>query len=171
VDVTHSDREPARTWPDRVIDLSGSAYGTILASSLLAALSYKERGDAWVMIGALLATELVFALAHVLSTLLGGGRVRGRLPGLADVRRALRFEWPVLQAAWPAIILLLGAGVGLFGIDTAVTIALVVNAAILFVWGVAVAGVHGATPALMLAVGALSCGLGAALVLLKLALH
>jgi hypothetical protein len=131
-----------------VIDLSGSAYGTILASSLLAALSYKERGDAYVMIGALLATERrVRARARTV----GGGRLRGRLPGLADVRSALRFEWPVLQAAWPAIILLLGAAAGLFGIDTAVTIALVVNAAILFVWGVAVARVHGATPALMLA--------------------
>ena len=171
MDVTHGDREPARTWPDRVIDLSGSVYGTILASSLLATLSYKEHGDAWVMVGALLATELVFALAHVRSTLLGGGRVRGRLPGVGDVRSALRFEWPVLQAAWPAIILLLGAAVGLIATDTAVTIALVVNAAILFVWGVAVARVHGATPTLTLAVGALSCGLGAALVVLKLALH
>ena len=54
-----------RSLTTHVMDLSGSAYGTILASSIVAALSYKERGNAWVMIGALVATELVFALARL----------------------------------------------------------------------------------------------------------
>ena len=98
---------PGRPWVDRVLDWSGSVYGIILASSLIAALSYKERGNAWVMIGALLASEAVFALAHALSELLGGGRARGSLPGLPEVRTALRYEWPVLQAAWPTLLLLL----------------------------------------------------------------
>jgi hypothetical protein len=31
---------PARPWVDRVLDWSGSVYGIILASSLIAALSY-----------------------------------------------------------------------------------------------------------------------------------
>jgi hypothetical protein len=151
--------------------VSGSVYGTILASSIMATLSYKQQGDAWVMIGALVATEVVFALAHMLSTLLGMGRGQGRLPGLADARSALRYEWPVVQAAWPAIILLSIAGVGLLGTDTAVDVALSVNAAILFAWGFAVARRHGVRPAAAVAVGALSCGLGVVLVLLKLALH
>ncbi len=162
---------PTRTWADRVTDLSGSVYGTILASSILAALSYKERGSAWVMIGALLATELVFALSHALATVLGDGRARRRLPGTAELRSALRYEWPVLQAAWPSIILLVGAAVGLLDTDTAVTVALVANAAILFAWGVSVARMHGAAWAPTFAVGAVSCGLGVALVALKLALH
>ena len=97
-----------------MLDSSGSVYGILLASSLIAALSYKERGDAWVMIGALVASEVVFALAHALSALLGGGRVRGALPGWGEVRGALRYEGPVLQAAWPTVGLLLVAAVRAF---------------------------------------------------------
>ncbi len=162
---------PSRPWVDRVLDWSGSVYGIILASSLIAALSYKERGNAWVMIGALLASEAVFALAHALSELLGGGRARGSLPGLPEVRTALRYEWPVLQAAWPTLLLLLLAGITVINVDTAVNLALAVNAAILFVWGLAVARQHGVTLAGALAVGALSCALGVAIVALKLVLH
>lgn len=161
----------ARSWVDRVLDWSGSVYGIILASSIIAALSYKERGDAWVMIGALLASEAVFALAHALSELLGGGRARGSLPGLPEVRAALRYEWPVLQAAWPTLLLLLLAGVTVFSVDTAVNLALAVNATILFVWGLAVALKHGVAPAGAFGVGTLSCALGVAIVALKLLLH
>jgi hypothetical protein len=170
-DVTASTPRAARSWLDRVVDSSGSVYGIILASSIIAALSYKERGNAWVMVGALVASEVVFALAHALSTLLGGGRVRGALPGFAEVRGALRYEWPVLQAAWPTIGLLLLAAIGLLGVDNAVNFALAVNAAILFVWGLAVARQQGVTAPVAIGVGMLSCGLGVAIVALKLALH
>jgi hypothetical protein len=162
--------EPRPVW-DRVVDWSGSVYGLILASSIIAALSYKERGNGWVMIGALVASEVVFATAHALSTLLGGGRTGSRLPGLTDVRSALRYEWPVLMAAWPTICALLLAGVGLIGTDLAVDIALAANAAILFVWGFAVARQHGSPRPAAFGVGALSCGLGVAIVALKVALH
>ncbi|HET6548057.1 MAG TPA: hypothetical protein VFG79_06375, partial [Solirubrobacter sp.] len=92
-------------------------------------------------------------------------------PGLADVRTALRHERPVLQAAWPTIILLSIAGVGLVGTDTAVDVALGVNAAILFAWGFAVGRRHGVGSARAAGIGAVCCALGVALVLLKLALH
>jgi hypothetical protein len=154
-----------------VLDSSGSVYGIILASSLIAALSYKERGDAWVMIGALVASEVVFALAHALSALLGGGRVRGALPGWGEVRGALRYEGPVLQAAWPTVGLLLVAAVGAVGVDTAVNLALAVNAALLFIWGLTVARQQGLKAPVALGVGALCCGLGVAIVALKIALH
>ena len=154
-----------------MLDSSGSVYGIILASSLIAALSYKERGNAWVMLGALVASEVVFALAHALSGLLGGGRVRGALPGLAEVRGALRYEGPVLQAAWPTVGLLLLAAIGVVGVDTAVNLALAVNAAILFVWGLTVARQQGLNPLVAFSVGALCCGLGVAIVALKIALH
>lgn len=160
-----------RSWLDRVLDSAGSVYGLILASSLIAALSYKERGNAWVMIGALVASEVVFALAHALSALLGSGRVRGALPGLTEVRGALRYEGPVLQAAWPTVGLLLLAGIGMVGVDTAVNLALAVNAALLFVWGLTVARQQGLKPLVALGVGAVSCGLGVVIVGLKLALH
>ena len=161
----------ALAWADRVTGVSGSAYGTILASSIIAALSYKKRGDPWVMIGALLATELVFAIAHALSSLLERGRSGGGPPSAADVRGALRYEWPVLKAAWPAVILLLIAGAGLLSADAAVNLALVINAAILFAWGFALMRGRGSTVVAALATGAVACVLGVALVVLKVALH
>jgi hypothetical protein len=34
-----------RSWADWMLTVSGSVYGTILASSLLVTLSYKDRGS------------------------------------------------------------------------------------------------------------------------------
>jgi Sec-independent protein secretion pathway component TatC len=77
----------------------------------------------------------------------------------------------VLQASWPAIAILVLAAVGLIRTETAVYLALVANAAILFVGGLALAHVAGARTLVMLAAGALTCALGVALVALKVAVH
>jgi hypothetical protein len=122
-----------------VVGLSGSVYGTILASSIIVALSYKQHGNGWVMLGALAITELVFGLAHAWSELLAASQARGGLPTFVDLLHALRHEWPVLQASWPAIIALLLAALGIFSSNTGVNVALTVNAVILFLWGLALA--------------------------------
>lgn len=160
-----------RGWAERTVAISGSAYGTILASSLIAALSYKKRGDPWVMIGALLATELVFAAAHAMSSLLERGRETAGSPAATELRGVLRYEWPVLKAVWPVLLLLLAAGFGLLSTDTAVNIALIVNTVFLFAWGVAVAHARGSGRLTVLATGAAASILGVVLVMLKVALH
>lgn len=160
----------ARTWSRRAVAISGSVYGTILASSIVVALGY-QGGDALVMITALIVTELVFALAHAWSTLLATGADRGGLPSPGDVGAALRYERPVLQATWPAVLALSLAALGAYSSDTGVDVALVANAVILFLWGFALARQQGASTALAVAAGAFTCLLGVALVVLKVLVH
>jgi hypothetical protein len=160
-----------RSWATRLVSFSGSVYGTILASALIVALSYKKHGDPWLMIAALAVTEGVFSLAHAWSVVLSAGQARGGLPRAGDVARALHHEWPVLQATWPAITALLLAGLGAFSTDTAVDLALGINAAILFLWGMALARLQRIPLGRAIAAGAVTCGLGGALVALKILVH
>lgn len=155
-----------RQWTLTAVDLSGSVYGTILASSIVVALGYRD-GNALVMIGALMVTELVFAFSHAWSALLATGAARGGFPSASDLWAAFRHEWPVLQATWPAVTALLLAALGVYSTDTGVDVALVANAAILFLWGLALARLQGLPPLLAFAAGLLTGLLGVALVVLK----
>lgn len=152
------------------MDFSGSVYGTILASSIVVALGY-QGGDAWVMIAALMVTELVFALAHAWSTLLSSGAKRGGFPSPRDLRGAFAHEWPVLQATWPAVLALLLAALGVYSSDTGVDVALVANSVVLFLWGFALARLQGASRGVAVAAGTVTCALGVALVVLKVLVH
>lgn len=154
-----------------MLAISGSVYGTILTSSLLVTLSYKERGSALVMIAALAVAELVFALAHAWSTVLVEGHARARLPGLADLGHAVEHEWPLLKASWPAIALLLVSAAGLIGTDTAVNLALAANTAIMFGGGLALAWVAGLRGLPAIAAGTVACVLGVVLITLKIWVH
>jgi hypothetical protein len=145
--------------------------GTILASSLLVTLSYKDRGSAWVMIAALAVSELVFALAHAWSALLVAGHAQARLPRLADLGHALEHEWPLIKASWPAIAMLLLSAIGLIGADTAVNVALGANTAIMFGGGLALAWVAGLRGLRAIAVGLVACVLGVVLITLKIWVH
>jgi hypothetical protein len=160
-----------RSWAAKAIVLSGSVYGTILASSIIVALSYKEHGSALVMIAALAVTEFVFTAAHAWSALLASGHARGALPSPADVVHALRHEWPVLQATWPAMLALTLAAVGVYSANTGVNLALVANAVILFLWGLGLAWLQDIPLPLAIAAGVVTCGLGVALVALKVMVH
>jgi hypothetical protein len=57
----------------------------------------------------------------------------------------------VLQATWPAIVALLLAALGVYSTDTAVDVALALNAVILFLWGLALARLEGASTRLAVA--------------------
>lgn len=156
----------ARQWTLTAVDLSGSVYGTILASTIVVALGYKD-GNALVMIAALVVTELVFTFAHAWSALLATGAARGGFPSHPDLWAACRHEWPVLQATWPAVLALLLAALGVYSTDTAVDVALAVNAAILFLWGLALGRMQGLSPPYAVAAGLVTGALGVVLVVLK----
>lgn len=164
-----SDR--AESWLSaRAVNLAGSVYGTILASAIVVGLGYKN-GTALVMIAALAITELVFAASHAWSEILAGGAARGGLPSATDARKAVGHEWPALQATWPAILALSLAALGVYSTDTGVNVALAANAVVLFLWGLVLARLEGASIARSIALGAFTCALGLVLVVLKVAIH
>jgi hypothetical protein len=85
---------------DRV-DYAGAVYGSLLAASVVAGASpRKDPPGAAILITLLLATGVVFWLAHVYARL-AGDRWRGARMSWARVRSVGRREWPLAEAAFP----------------------------------------------------------------------
>lgn len=115
--------------------LSGAVYGTVLASSLAAALDQTETPpnpgyDAvWVLISVLVA-----AVAHGYAHTLAHHTVTGDRP-LVHAARSVLTEWPQVAAALPTVGVLLVAHLGWWNQSTAVRVVLVFNTVTLFGWG------------------------------------
>lgn len=77
----------------------------------------------------------------------------------------------MLQATWPAVLALLLAALGVYSADTGVDVALIANAAILALWGCALARLQGASRRVAVGAGIVTCALGVALVVLKVLIH
>jgi hypothetical protein len=162
---------PAPGSLDGEPSLARSIYGTILALAVvLAVADDPDHGIAYVL-GGLLATAVVFWLAHVYAEVLAE-HVRSQTTSWwADVRYALTREWPLVRAAGPlAVALLLGVA-GLVSRDTAVDLAVGVGLVELFGWGLAVGRKLGQRLPLAVLTGLANCALGAALVALKGLVH
>lgn len=111
-------------------NVTGVIYGLILGASVIAASSADHGDRPGVVEAYLCVTALVFYLAHVYARVIGVW-IEGQMPTSAAVRLELRREWPMVGAqVVPALILLAGV-VRLVPAETAITIAL----------GIALAGV------------------------------
>ncbi|MDF5752166.1 hypothetical protein [Spongiactinospora sp. TRM90649] len=83
------------------IDYTGAVYGSLLAASVVAGTSPGQNPPSGLVTGVLLlATGLVFWIAHVYSGLVGERRHRTRL-SWAQARTVGARERPLLQAALP----------------------------------------------------------------------
>ncbi len=146
--------------------LAGSIYGLILVTSVLATLEQNEE-RVGLMIAALLITSGVFALAHAWAHALAAA-AREHVPVDRHVlARGIRHEWPIVQAALPASIVLALAVSDLYTVGTALWIATGLNVGLLFVWGVVLREDAGGTRAQALLAGFAGAALGLLLVLLK----
>ena len=146
--------------------LAGSIYGLILVTSVIATLEQDEE-QVGLMIAALLITVGVFALAHAWAHALDTA-AREHVPVSRHVlARGVRHEWPILQAALPASIVLALAASDLYTVATALWIATVLNVGLLFAWGVVLREDAGGTRIQALLAGLSSAALGLLLVLLK----
>ena len=149
-------------------NLAGSLYGTVLVTSVLVTLRGSEQVG--FMIAAALVTAAVFALP-----------MRGRRPSPAPPRRArpwtgmrcsaVGHEWSIVEAALPAVAVLLLAAFDVYSVATALWIAVLLNVGLLFVWGAGMRQVGGGTAVQVLAAGTASASLGLVLVLLKVLVH
>ena len=76
-----------------------------------------------------------------------------------------------MEAALPAVLVLLIAAMDVYSVETALWIAVLVNVALLFIWGAGLRQLAGGTRLQVLAAGLASACLGLVLVALKVLLH
>ena len=153
---------------------AGAIYGSLLAASVVVGAGVGAEGNYHLgplrLAALLVATGLVFFIAHAYSELVGD-RLRHAPLGWSEIRRVARHEWPLFQAALPPA----GAAVlvGLLGASdtaaawTALTVALVAQVG----WATFATRRSGASAPLVLATTVVNLVLGLLIVLLKSALQ
>ena len=140
--------------------LFGGVYGTVLASALASALDNDEGQpdpayDAFWIAAAALAAAAAHGYAHAVAESTGGGR---RMT--TRTVRSVLGEWPLAAAVLPTVAALLGAAAGWWSEDGAIAVALDLNIAALFGWGVWAARVAGRGWAASCRVGAVDVLIG-----------
>ena len=157
--------------PAKDSNVAGAIYGTILATSVVAGLS--EAGEVEKVPGAavVLATSVVFWIAHVYAGVLGLHLERRRGFSFGLVRGVMAHEWAILVSGVPpAVVLALGA-LGFYDRATGYAIAIGVGVVSLVLWGVAYAREQGYGLIGILVTGLLNGALGVVIVGLKVLVH
>lgn len=148
-------------------DAASAVYGTILAGSVLVAVG----GGPGLRLVAVVATGVVFWLAHAHVALMRRVVRRGEHVHVREVRRALTEEWPLVQAGLTPAAPLVLAWAGVVSTATAVSVGLGLCLVGLVAWGIAIARAAGlGRGQTAIAIG-VNLALGLALVALKAILH
>jgi hypothetical protein len=150
-------------------------YGTILVMAVITALSHDDSVTSAQLIAGVLATTLVFWVAHVYAEVLGRrvageGEEQGR-PRWAHVVAAARGEWPLVEAALLPVLALLVGLVGLVETQTAVWIATGAGVVELFAYGIAAGRRLKLSVGGTVVVGVVNGALGLVIVALKVLVH
>jgi hypothetical protein len=151
-------------------DFSAAIYGAILVTALILALSHAEH-DASVLALTVLTTMAVFWLAHVWAALVSERITRPRELSPRHVWELARHEGPMLEAAVVPLLLLLGAEVGLYDVDTAVDLSAGAGIVNLFAWGLLLGRRNYDTFAQALGAGIVTGLFGVGIVLLEVLIH
>jgi hypothetical protein len=151
-------------------NFAAAVYGSILAAGVVASLDVGDV-DATAMTISLGGTMLVFWLAHVWAEAISDRMHDPRPYSWRRLRTAASWHWPMVQASAGPLAALLLADVGLWTLDTGVTVALTITVVQLAGWGIAVGWrTFDRWPAALLS-GAVDGLLGIALVVLKTVVH
>lgn len=131
---TVDDREltPERSRIGR--NMQAAVYGTILALSLVAVASEYHTKPIRIA-GSVLATQVVFYIAHVYAGQLGIRLETRHAPTRMQLREIMREEWPLLAAAGPMCIALVIGGVTPLNDEVWIDLALWVGVATLALYG------------------------------------
>jgi hypothetical protein len=156
---------------DARANVAGAVYGQVVVTSFVAALSEEESIDAGEIFVGLLVTVLVFWLAHVY-----GDAVAQRLTHEAplawrEVWTIAKYEWPMMQAAVPALFVLGLGWAGAVPPRTAVGLAIGLGVMALLVWGFVIARASKLSALATLGSVALNGAIGLAIVALKILVH
>jgi hypothetical protein len=148
---------------------AGAIYGTLLVMALLAVEADDDpAGQVALAVG---ATMLAFWLAHVYAHSLGVRLRSGEPLSWTNLRIEMANEWPLVQAAGPAVAALLLAAAGLFDTGTAIVIGLVLGMVELFAWGVLLGRRQGLGRGRAILVGVIDCSFGLVIVLIEVLVH
>jgi hypothetical protein len=156
-------RAPAR--------LARSIYGNVLATSLVVAFSEDNDYSTTEIAVSVLVTGLVFWIAHVYASLIAERYTAGRRLTRAEVGAEFYGEWPVVQAFFPPVVVLLLGTIGLLSHDTAVNLAIAIGVASLVLWSLAIGRQERMSPLALAVMALLNALFGAAVVLLKVIVH
>ena len=157
------DRPPVR-------DYTGAIYGSLLAAAVVAGTS-PSRGapTPWKLAVLLLATGVVFWLAHVYAHLFGGSHPHHRLRW-PIVNRALSREWPIAEASGPPAAAALAGGIVGLADSTTAWLALAVAVAGQVGWAITAAVATGSSRLVIALSAAVNLILGLVIVVLKVLL-
>ncbi|MFG2944460.1 hypothetical protein [Streptomyces adustus] len=150
-------------------DYTGGIYGSLLAASVVVGAGTLGPLPRLELVLLLLATSLVFWIAHVHAQLFGARLVRQSLDRHA-VMAVCREEWPIVNAAVPPAI---AVGVSaLLGMDLAGTLWLTLAVAVAgqVGWSIAAAREARASWALAVSAGVVNLVIGLLIVVLKVGL-
>jgi hypothetical protein len=161
----------SRTWAgpseSRGRDYAGAIYGSLLAASVVAGTSPgRVAPSPWQLAVLLMATGVVFWLAHVYAELFGGRRAH-QATAWPTVRQVAAQEWPIVEAVVPPTLVAL-AGM-LLGISDSTTAWLALSVAVAGQVGWAIAGAlaAGAGRRAIVLSAVVNLALGLVLVVLK----
>ncbi|HET8811388.1 MAG TPA: hypothetical protein VFM67_02210 [Gaiella sp.] len=150
--------------------LGGFVYGTIVVLSVLVAGARAYPHSAGRIAGLVLASSVVFWVAHVYAHGISESITDDERLSVADLRRIARHEASIVEASLPPLVALLLGALGVVSTQSAVWLAFALGLLVLFVEGIVVARVERLAALGTVAVVAANLALGLALVALKLVL-
>ena len=150
--------------------LGGFVYGTIVVLSVLVAGARAFPHDAGQIAALVVATSVVFWLAHVYAHGISRSVADDERLSVGELLQIARHEGSIVEAALPPVAALLLAVVGLVATSTAVWLAFGLGLFVLFVEGLVVARIERFGAVGTVAIVSANLALGLALVALKLVL-
>jgi hypothetical protein len=149
----------------------GAVYGSLLAASVVVGTSPKDGAPSlFELVVLLMATGIVFWLAHIYARLIGERVTTGTRVTQAESFRVARHEWPLVEAAIGPCVVATAVTVLGGSAVTAAWSALLTAIVSQVGWAVNATARAGASRGLILASGVINLALGLALVVLKAAL-
>jgi hypothetical protein len=156
--------------PSRVELVANGVYGTILAAATMSVLSEKVYDQPLKLSAEVLGTLLVFWLAHAFALGIAQEAV-GEDEGPDTVREQLVVTWPMVAAAFPLLVPLFLAAVGVFSTDAGLWVSYVLAIGILGSWGLVIGRRRGFGLVHKAWLMAASGGIGLLLITLKELVH
>jgi hypothetical protein len=154
----------------RAEQLAGGIYGTIVVAGLLAATGPDDEPEVWPTALWVTVTMVVFWLAHSWSLSIAR-RATGAEEAARSLRQTLVHHWPLVQAAFPPLaVMLLAAAFGASD-ETAILLAALSCVLLLGGWGILVGRQEHKSLA-RIALTSVGCAaLGGLMVVLKVVIH